>query len=420
MKKLSLFIFALLLINSILVSQWQTYNVTTAIRFYDVCVVNPNLIWACGDSARVYRSTNAGTNWQLVNAGFPDSSLLQITATDGNRAWVHLGLRIFATTNGGILWIEQFYSPVTFINKIHFFNQNTGYMIADQQDSVVGFFVTRNGGANWVRSANSPVLGLTSVMWINDNGVNAIDSNFIWFVAKGTPAVYSRFYKLSGGLNNTWQYYNIGSSPGQCSYSSFKNSNTGLVTSSNGIFMTTNGGGNWQIRDNSSFPDITRELMIVPGTDWVVQTGLANVRISYDLCNSWQPRILYPNLNFCDSKDTNSIWIAASNGKLLKYNFAYIGINQLSTLVPGKFNLFQNFPNPFNPITKIKFDLPKSGNINFKVYDVLGKVIYSLNENRTAGTYEITFDGNGIASGVYYYSIEANGSKDVKKMVLLK
>jgi len=420
LKKLFLLGFALLLLNPFIFSQWQTYNVTTNIRFYDVCVVNTNLIWACGDSAKVYRSTNSGADWQLVNAGLPVSSIFQVTAVDGNRAWVNLGMRIFTTSNGGSSWSEQFYSPVTFINKIHFFNQNTGYIIADQQDSVVGFFVTRNSGTNWVRSASSPVLGLISAMWINDNGVNAIDSNFIWFVAKGSPAVNSRFYKLSGGLNNSWQYYNIGISPGQASYSAFKNSNTGLVTSSNGIFMTTNGGVNWQIRDNTSFPDVTRELMIVPGTDWVIQSGINNIRISYDMCNSWQPRILYPNLNFCDAKDTNSIWVAASNGKLLKYNINYIGIQQISNHIPVSFILQQNYPNPFNPSTNIKFELPEAGLITFRIYDVTGREIYYISESHTGGFYSINYNAVNLSSGIYFYSAEFNGKREVKKMILLK
>ena len=420
MNRLSLFFLALLLVNPIIESQWQTYNVAPSGRFFDVCVVTPDLIWASGDSAKVYRSTNGGMTWQNLSSIPSTYPGLQITAVNQSYAWVNFGTKIYHTTNGGVLWSEQFYSPVTFINKIQFFNQNTGYLVADQTDSVVGFFVTRNGGTNWDRSVNSPVLGNTSTMWINDNGVNSIDSNFIWFVAKGMPQVYSRFYKLSGGLNNTWQYYNIGNSPGQYSYSAFKNSNTGLVTYSGGISMTTNGGMNWSLINAASFPEVQRDIMIVPGTNWVIQTGMGKSRISYDLCSTWQPLRPYEFYSFCDSKDTNSIWVAGANGQLLKYNHLYIGINQISSEVPGKFVLYQNYPNPFNPETVIKFDVPKSGNISYKVYDVLGKIISSVNENRNAGTYEITFDGSNCASGIYYYSIETNGSRDIKKMVLLK
>ncbi len=242
MKKLSFIIFALLLINPIIVSQWQTYNVTSAGRFYDVCVVNPNLIWACGDSAGVYHSTNSGASWQLSNNGLPSSTILEITAIDQNRAWIHYTNRIFATTNGGSIWTEQFFTPATSIDKIQFFNATTGYILADQADSIIGFFVTRNGGLNWTRSANAPVIGTVPVRWVNDNGANSLDSNFIWFVTESLSSVYSRFYKLTGGLNNGWLYYNIGNSANQCKYADIKNSNSGLVTTNTyGIRMNTNG-----------------------------------------------------------------------------------------------------------------------------------------------------------------------------------
>lgn len=420
MKKLFLLVFALLLINPIVLTQWQTFNVTTSGRFYDVCVVSPGLIWASGDSAKVYRSTNGGQNWQNLNSGIPDLPVLQITAIDQNNAWINLGAKIFATTNGGTTWLEQFYSPVTFINKIHFFNQNTGYLLTDQQDSVVGFFVTRNAGLNWVRSNNSPVFS-NSTNWISDNGANSLDTNFIWFVAEGAPGAYSRFYKLTGGLNNVWQSYIIGNSVQQCKYAAFKNSNTGIVTSlTQGILITTNSGVNWISQNSSSFSEVQRDILVVPGTDWVVQTGMGKIRLSYDLCNTWSFTTSASVLNFCDAKDTNSIWIAASNGRLLRYSITYIGMNQISSEVPDRFTLYQNYPNPFNPVTKIKFDIPKPGNISFRVYDVLGKIVYSINEYKDAGSYEIIFSGNDIASGIYYYSIEANGSSDVRKMVLLK
>lgn len=421
MKKLFLLVLALLLINPIIVvSQWQTYNVAPSGRFFDVCVVTPDLIWASGDTAKVYRTTNGGVSWQNLSSIPSTYPGLQITAVDQNRAWVNLGTKIFHTSNGGVTWTEQFYSPVTFINKIQFFNQNTGYIVADQADSVVGFFVTRNGGANWVRSANSPVLGTTSTMWMNDNGVNSLDSNFIWFVAKGMPQVYSRFYKLTGGLNNAWQYYNIGSSPGQYSYSAFKNSDTGLVTSSGGISMTTNGGINWSIKNTVSFPEVQRDIMIVPGTNWVIQSGMGKVRLSYDLCSNWQYVTNVNVLSFCDSKDTNSIWVAASNGKLLKYNLNYIGIQQISSEVAAKFLLHQNYPNPFNPETNIEFDIPLPGEIKIIINDVTGREVFKLNEFKSAGKYIFKFNGNALTSGIYFYSIEFDGFRESKKMILIK
>ncbi len=89
--------------------------------------------------------------------------------------------------------------------------------------------------------------------------------------------------------------------------------------------------------------------------------------------------------------------------------------------VPRDYNLSQNYPNPFNPTTKINFSIPKSGFVTLKVYDILGKEVVTLvNENKTAGSYIIDFDGSELSSGVYFYTIQVNGFTDTKKMLLIK
>jgi hypothetical protein len=88
--------------------------------------------------------------------------------------------------------------------------------------------------------------------------------------------------------------------------------------------------------------------------------------------------------------------------------------------VPRSFKLHQNYPNPFNPTTTIKYEIPKDAEITIKVYDLLGREVFSINEYKKAGSYEVKFDGANLASGMYLYSFETNGYKDTKKMVLLK
>jgi hypothetical protein len=96
---------------------------------------------------------------------------------------------------------------------------------------------------------------------------------------------------------------------------------------------------------------------------------------------------------------------------------------------PNEFTLYNNYPNPFNATTKIKFSIPlstdKHGNASLKtrlsVFDILGNEIAVLiNESKTAGTYEIEFDGDGLPSGVYICNIQAGDYTDNIKMVLLK
>jgi len=81
----------------------------------------------------------------------------------------------------------------------------------------------------------------------------------------------------------------------------------------------------------------------------------------------------------------------------------------------------QNYPNPFNPTTKIKFDIRKASNTKLTIYNILGKEIATLvNEKLSAGSYEVDWNGSGYPSGVYFYKLTTDGFYDVKKMVLIK
>jgi hypothetical protein len=88
---------------------------------------------------------------------------------------------------------------------------------------------------------------------------------------------------------------------------------------------------------------------------------------------------------------------------------------------PKTYALGQNYPNPFNPTTRISYSVPQSGYISLKVYNVLGKEVAVLFEGmRKAGSYVATFNGTGLASGVYFYRLQTNNYTDVKKLVLMK
>ena len=90
-------------------------------------------------------------------------------------------------------------------------------------------------------------------------------------------------------------------------------------------------------------------------------------------------------------------------------------------LVPNKFELSQNFPNPFNPLTHISYALPTDEFVNLTVYNVLGKAITTLvNEQKHAGSYNISFNASELPSGVYFYKLIAGNYVSIKKMLLLK
>jgi hypothetical protein len=98
-------------------------------------------------------------------------------------------------------------------------------------------------------------------------------------------------------------------------------------------------------------------------------------------------------------------------------------INTISTEIPDRFDMQQNYPNPFNPTTKIKFDIATHsvGQTFLSVFDLRGREITTLvNEQLQPGTYEVTFDGSNLPSGVYFYKLSSGDYSDTKKMILMK
>ncbi len=102
-------------------------------------------------------------------------------------------------------------------------------------------------------------------------------------------------------------------------------------------------------------------------------------------------------------------------------NTTLTGVNSRLTGVAKEFMLYQNYPNPFNPTTVISYQLSAVSNVTFKVYDILGREVATLvNEKQSAGNHSVTFDGSRLASGVYLYRLEAGSFVSVKKLLLLK
>jgi hypothetical protein len=89
--------------------------------------------------------------------------------------------------------------------------------------------------------------------------------------------------------------------------------------------------------------------------------------------------------------------------------------------LPDSYNLYQNFPNPFNPMTTIRYSILSPDLVRIKVYDILGREVKTLvNELKQAGNYEVQFDASGLASGIYLYRIESGSFIQTRKMIVLK
>jgi hypothetical protein len=123
-----------------------------------------------------------------------------------------------------------------------------------------------------------------------------------------------------------------------------------------------------------------------------------------------------------DISSVDTVEFLISDAKTVNQTKQFI----LSYAAPTEYSLSQNYPNPFNPTTKIRYSIPRDvkgekQEVKLVVYDILGKEVVTLvNEEQTAGNYEVEFNGKNLASGVYIYRIQASEYVNSKKIILLK
>jgi len=150
------------------------------------------------------------------------------------------------------------------------------------------------------------------------------------------------------------------------------------------------------------------------GETWTVKT--------YDINNDGKKELFFDTYTIKDSLGQSYY---KSINKIFKPNFT-VGVEEKIENTIDEFNLFANYPNPFNPITNIKFKLKKSEYVSIRVYDILGKEIKILmNENPPTGEHIIQWDGkddkaNSLAGGVYFIQMKAGEYRQIIKAVLLK
>ena len=219
------------------------------------------------------------------------------------------------------------------------------------------------------------------------------------FYMSGSPGVFYTFKQVSQNipagsiLKAKWFYESSGS------YNNSENSDGGKIIFTNSIPSTENDIGSETIQE-------LFECVNYPMYQWNTQQFEITENIpvgSYIAIGGavW-PSYIYNNWDF--------IKIYSSTTDIP---------NELSLL--SNYKLYNNYPNPFNPTTQIKFELPKAEQVELKVYDNLGREVVTLvNEQKPAGSYEIEFNASNLSNGVYFYELRAGDFRDVKKLVLLK
>jgi len=120
------------------------------------------------------------------------------------------------------------------------------------------------------------------------------------------------------------------------------------------------------------------------------------------------------------SAKDGALYAATQDGKIYKYIDSPLAVGDEGNAAL-KFDLSQNYPNPFNPTTNIKFTIAKQGNYKLVVYNLLGEeVAVLMNGTLEKGSHQVVFNGSNLASGIYVYSLQGEGLKITKKMVLMK
>ncbi len=143
-------------------------------------------------------------------------------------------------------------------------------------------------------------------------------------------------------------------------------------------------------------------------------SGDTTVRVMNDANNQLFTFLFY-------NKQPTSVTFDPNNDILLKTASITVGTDNEGSELPASYALYQNEPNPFNPTSKIKYDISNLSPVKLTVFDIRGRIVSTLvNQQQAAGHYEVNFDGAGLSSGIYFYRLETPAFTDTKKMTLIK
>jgi len=203
----------------------------------------------------------------------------------------------------------------------------------------------------------------------------------------------------------------------------FAGSSTHYSGGVGGVFLSTNNGTSWT-QASTGLTNTDAHALAVSGTNLFVGTG-GGVFLSTNNGTSWT------EVN-AGLLDTNVTALAISGANLFAGTYGHgvwrrplsemiTSVDPGVRMVPDEFALSQNYPNPFNPSTTIRYELPHASRVSLKVYNTLGQEVATLvNETKSAGVYTVQFDAANLASGVYFYRLQAGDFVEVMKLVLLR
>lgn len=437
-------------------------NGLTSTSIYGLAIDTTGTLFAATWGGGMFRSTNNGLNWVQINNGITNSVLFSVAVNHLNN-YVFAGSGgsgIYRSTDNGNSW-TLVNNGLTSFSILALAVTTNGYIFAGTYD---GVFRSTDNGDNWTTTDITSGWG---------EGFATTNPVYNIFAGVHTVGVYrssdfgNSFQVANNGLSQTsvfaiattpFNYVYAGIFGGGGVYRSTDNGdswselNDGLTNGDVRAFAITNNGyvfvgtfGSGVFRSDQPIPvELTAFSANVTGASvqlsWSTATEVNNLgfeiqRSLIDKNNSgqWTKIAFVPghgnsteiqNYSYVD----NNIAPGNYNYRLkivdLDGTYQYSSIVNSVVTAPAEYSLEQNFPNPFNPSTRIKFNIAKDGFVTLKVYDVLGNEVATLvNENRPAGVYEVEFNTSkdlNLSSGLYIYRLSSGEFVQTRKMLLLQ
>lgn len=374
---------------------------TTIRRF----AINLPYLFAATWGGGVFRSTDNGTSWTPVNSGLTNTTVLSLVVNGTNLFAGTDGGGVFLSANNGTTWTAVNSGLPANTQVWSLAGQGTNLFAGTGGE---GIFLSSNNGTTW--SAVNTGLTDLRVNYLLTSGTD------IFAGTAGGARVY-----LSTNSGTSWTA--VGSGLISTVFSlAISGTNLFAATNNDGVFRSTDNGTSWIAVTTGLPPNTGFCCFAVRGQS--VFTGGVGVGVfrSTNNGNNWDP-VGLSNWSVLTLAYTDSYLFAGTDGGGV-YRVPLSDVTSVERVLGNlrtHFTLEQNYPNPFNPATTISFGLPSKSSVSLKVFDALGReVAILLADELSAGTYSRRWSAAGLASGVYFYRLQADSFIETKKLILLK